>query len=233
MLQVRPSHERGNVAMGWLQSKHTFSFGHYFDPKHMGFHQLRVINEDRVQAGTGFDPHPHRDMEIISYVIAGALEHRDSMGNTDVIQAGDVQRMSAGTGVVHSEYNPSAKVDNHFLQIWILPEKKNLPPSYEQQHFGDPLLNQWRLLVSPDAAEASLKIHQQARLYDAQLNADAPLSFSTTAGRAYWLQLIRGEAQVQEQPLHAGDGLAIEQEPEIRLTTPSNAQVLLFELTIS
>lgn len=230
MLQLRPSTSRGQVDLGWLQSKHSFSFGSYYDPKHMGFHQLRVINEDRVQAGKGFDPHPHRDMEIISYVLAGALEHADSLGNRDVIRAGEVQRMSAGQGVVHSEYNPSSLEGNHFLQIWLTPSQRGLPPSYEQKNFGKPPWGIWRLILSPEGEQDTLRIHQQIRLYDSQVAAGSSLSFDFEPSQALWLQVIEGKLDLEGLPISTGDGVAVQDHNSLQLRAEQDSHLLLFEL---
>jgi redox-sensitive bicupin YhaK (pirin superfamily) len=227
MLTLRKARDRGHANHGWLVSRHTFSFADYMDPAHMGFSVLRVINEDRVAPGQGFPTHGHRDMEIISYVLEGALSHKDSMGNGSVIRPGDVQRMSAGTGVTHSEYNGSEKEGVHFLQIWILPEKRGIAPGYEQKHFSeDDRRGAWRLVASPDAAGGSLKIHQDARIYSALV--DGTLDHAIAPGRRAWLQVARGKVQVGELELREGDGLAVENEASLKVS--GSGEALLFDL---
>lgn len=231
MLQIRRSQERGHANRGWLDSYHTFSFADYHDPQHMGFASLRVINEDRVQPNNGFGQHGHRDMEIISYVLAGELEHKDSLGTGSIIRPGDVQRMSAGTGVRHSEYNPSDTAIVHFLQIWILPAKNGLPPSYEQKHFAPKQLqNQWRLIASPDGRDGSVTVHQDAQLYAARLSGTEKLRYTFKNNRLGYLQVARGTLTLNGQPLQAGDGVAITSESEIELSNGNTAEVLLFDL---
>ena len=230
MISKRPSSFRGKVDLGWLQSQNSFSFGSYFDPNHMGYHQLRVINEDRVKAGSGFEPHRHRDMEIISYMIEGELEHQDSLGNQDVIRVGEVQRMTAGTGVVHSEYNPSNTSDNHFLQIWLYPDQKGLAPDYERKFFGDPPWGNWRKVVSPTGDQGSLRINQQISIYDAKVEQGKRLVFQNKLGQAYWLQLILGELRLRNIEMRAGDGAAIMKE-DIDFLSVLNSHLLLFELS--
>ena len=231
MIAIRHSTERGRASFGWLDSRHTFSFGHYYDPNFMGFGPLRVINEDRVQPGQGFDTHGHRDMEIISYVLDGALEHKDSMGNGSVIRPGDVQRMSAGTGVRHSEFNASATDPVHFLQIWILPEKQGLEPGYEQKHFSaDEKRGQLRLVGSRDGRDGSVTIHQDANLYAGVLGEGDTVSHELADGRKGWVQVAKGSAMLDEQPLAPGDGVAIEGPATVRLTGAAEAEVLLFDM---
>jgi redox-sensitive bicupin YhaK (pirin superfamily) len=224
MLKLRPAKERGHANHGWLDTNHTFSFADYYDPANMGFGPLRVINEDRVAPGMGFPPHSHRDMEIISYVLEGALEHKDSMGNGSIIRPGDVQRMSAGTGVTHSEYNASKSEPVHFMQIWIIPERQSIAPGYEQKSFSD-LRGKWRLVASPDGKDGSVIIRQNARLYAALLEGET----LTWEGSRGWLQVVRGEAKVGEMDLRAGDGLAFQKET---LSVVGNCEVLLFDLPI-
>jgi redox-sensitive bicupin YhaK (pirin superfamily) len=224
MLKLRRANERGHANHGWLDTNHSFSFADYYDPANMGFGPLRVLNEDRVAPGKGFPPHSHRDMEIISYVLEGALEHKDSMGNGSIIRPGDVQRMSAGTGVTHSEYNASKSEPVHFLQIWIVPEKQGLPAGYEQKQFSD-LRGQWRLVASPDGKDGSVTIRQNARLYAAVLAGET----LTWQGSRGWLQVARGEAKVGDTSLAAGDGLAFEKET---LSVHGNCEVLLFDLPV-
>lgn len=231
MITKRPAHERGPTNIGWLNSKHSFSFGSYFDPAHMGFGSLRVINDDRVAPGAGFDTHSHNNMEIVSYVLEGELAHRDSMGTGSVIRPGDVQLMSAGTGVAHSEFNHSDKDEVHFLQIWILPNVRNPEPEYQQKSFApEELHNRFRLVVSPDGAEGSLRIRQDARLLAARFDAGAEGKVSLKPGRKYWVQFARGAAEVNGERAAEGDGFALEQEKELRLKSVSGTEVLLFEL---
>ena len=231
MLAIRHSQDRGLANFGWLDSRHTFSFGHYYDPNFMGFGPLRVINEDRVQPGRGFDTHGHRDMEIISYVLDGALEHKDSMGNGSVIRPGDVQRMSAGTGVRHSEFNASETEPVHFLQIWILPEKQGLEPGYEQRHFAvDDKRGQLRLVGSRDGREGSVTIHQDADLYAMLLGDGDTVTHELAAGRKGWVQIARGSALLDDKQLAAGDGAAVEGPATIRLSGTSQAEILLFDM---
>jgi redox-sensitive bicupin YhaK (pirin superfamily) len=231
MLTLRKAAERGHADHGWLDSHHTFSFADYHDPRHMGFGPLRVINDDTVAAGGGFPPHSHRDMEIISYVLEGALEHKDSMGNGSVIRPGDVQRMSAGTGVTHSEYNASKTAPVHFLQIWIIPSAPGLPAGYEQKHFSeDDRRDRLRLVASPDGAQGSVRIQQDARLYAAVLGPAAAVTHRFARGRKGWLHVARGAAQLGNTALAAGDGVAIDGEEELALRSPDGAEILLFDL---
>jgi len=231
MNAVRRANERGHARHGWLDSFHSFSFADYHDPSHMGFGPLRVINEDRVQPGQGFGTHGHRDMEIISYVLEGGLAHRDSMGNGSVIRPGDVQRMSAGTGITHSEYNASERDPVHFLQIWIEPEVRGIAPSYEEKRFDDASKRgQWRLIASRDGREGSVRIHQDARLYVTRLEAGESISHELASGRRAYVHVIRGDARVNEQPLTTGDALKVESEREVRVDQARAADVLLFDL---
>ncbi|UBF30401.1 pirin family protein (plasmid) [Kovacikia minuta CCNUW1] len=232
MITLRPAQERGSAYFGWLDSRHTFSFGEYYDPNHMGFADLRVINEDKVSPGQGFSTHGHRDMEIISYVLEGALEHKDSIGTGSVIRPGDVQRMSAGTGIMHSEYNASKTEPVHFLQIWILPEKKGIQPGYEQKTFADAeKRGKLRLVGSRDGRDGSITIHQNIDLYATTLHAEDKVSHTFGDGRVGWLQVARGAVQLNGQPLTAGDGAAISDEPVITLQgAASDAEVLLFDM---
>ena len=231
MIQIRKANERGKVNMGWLDSKHTFSFGHYFDPDHMGFGNLRVINEDRVQPGKGFGTHGHQDMEIISYVIDGALEHRDSMQNGSVIRPGDVQRMTAGTGVQHSEFNHSGDDLVHFLQIWILPERPGLEPGYEEKRFErEEKLDQLRLVGSRDGRNGSVTIHQDVDLYAGLLSEGTELTHVFATGRSGWLQVVRGDVTLDGQALTAGDGAAITDLEQATVIAASEAEVLLFDM---
>jgi redox-sensitive bicupin YhaK (pirin superfamily) len=231
MLQSRKGSERGLADHGWLRSFHTFSFAGYYDPAHMGFGSLRVINEDRVAPGKGFGTHGHQNMEIISYVLDGALEHKDSMGNGSVIRPGDVQRMSAGTGVLHSEFNPSPSEFVHFLQIWILPNVEGIAPSYEQKHFPPAQLSgNLRLLVSPDGRDGSLTLHQNAFVYAALLDGPDTLQHSLGDGRRAYEHLARGSATVNGERLLAGDALAVSGETGVSVQAGDQAEVLLFDL---
>lgn len=228
---LRKADERGKADFGWLDSKHTFSFGHYFDPRFMGFGPLRVINDDRVSGGGGFPPHPHGDMEIISYVLEGALQHKDSIGTGSVIRPGDVQRMSAGTGIRHSEFNASKTDGVHFLQIWIIPEAKGLKPSYEQKTFTtEEKAGKLRLVGSRNGRDGSVTIHQDVDLYAAVLQVGESAMHSLAEGRIAWIQVARGSLFVNGQELRAGDGLAVESAGELRLEGQENAEVLLFDM---
>jgi redox-sensitive bicupin YhaK (pirin superfamily) len=231
MTELRPANERGHVDHGWLKSYHSFSFAEYHDPRHMGFGPLRVINEDRVAPGTGFGTHGHRDMEIISYVLEGALAHQDSMGNGSTIVPGDVQRMSAGSGVRHSEYNHDKAGTTHFLQIWIEPEVTGIAPSYEQKHF-DAQSKRGRLLLiaSPDGAQGSVRVHQDARVYTALLDGAERAEHRLASGRRAYVHVARGSVTVQGKRLGAGDALKIDKVGEITLEQGAQAEVLLFDL---
>jgi redox-sensitive bicupin YhaK (pirin superfamily) len=232
MITIRPSGERGHGDYGWLDTRYTFSFANYFDRKHMGFRDLRVINEDWISAGQGFGAHPHRDMEIITYIVDGELSHRDSTGREATIQRNDVQRMSAGTGVVHSEYNNSAK-PVHLLQIWILPEADGLKAGYEDRAFPrEEKLNRLRLIASHDGREDSTKINQDASVYASVLDSGKSLEYDLTSQRHAWLQLISGEIDVNGTRLSKGDGAAISQEQKLRLKNVdgTQAEFLLFDL---
>ena len=232
MITVRPSAERGHANHGWLDTHFTFSFSNYFDPKHMGFRDLRVINEDRISGGQGFGMHPHRDMEILTYIIEGELSHRDSMGRGATIKQNDVQRMSAGTGLMHSETNQS-KAPVHLLQIWILPEAEGLKPSYEDRTFSaDEKRNRLRLIASRDGRDTSTTIHQDAGVYASLLDGGEKLELELGTGRHAWVQLVRGELDVNGAKLAQGDGAAISGETKLLLTTtsPGEAEFLLFDL---
>jgi len=232
MIALRKSDERGRADHGWLDSRHTFSFADYHDPDHMGFRSLRVINEDRVRPGQGFGTHPHRDMEILSYVLEGALEHKDSMGTSSVIRPGEVQRMSAGSGVRHSEYNPSRTDPVHFLQIWILPEKQGLQPGYEQREFPDPeRRNRLRLVASRNGREGSLTIHQDVDLYATLLEGGGKVAHVLAPGRHAWVQVTRGSVTLNGQAMDAGDGAAVSGEKSLELSASENAEVLIFDLS--
>ena len=231
MLQIRKSADRGVANHGWLQSNHTFSFGHYQDSQHTGFGPLLVINEDRVTPGQGFGTHGHRDMEIIYYVLDGALEHKDSMGTGSVLHYGDVQRMSAGTGVRHSEFNSSSTEPLHFLQIWIEPNVKGIAPSYEEKHFTPASKQgQLRLVASPDGRDGTVLIHQDASIYAALLSGSDQVSHPLTAGRTAYLHVIRGKIAVNGIALSTGDALKISDEHSVTLGDADAAEVLLFDL---
>jgi len=231
MIQIRPANERGHSRLNWLDSHHTFSFAEYYDPKHMGISNLRVINDDTVAPGGGFATHGHRDMEIVTYVLEGALEHKDSMGNGSVIRPGDVQRMSAGTGVRHSEYNHSRTDPVHFLQIWLLPSKVGVEPAYTQTHFpAEERRGRLHLLVSPDGREGSIATHQDALLYGTLLEVGESVTHAVAPGRNGYIQVAKGRVTANGSELKAGDGATIQGEPEIRLTGAEAAEVLLFDL---
>jgi redox-sensitive bicupin YhaK (pirin superfamily) len=232
MISIRHGDERGRAKLAWLDSRHSFSFGDYHDPEHMGFGPLRVINEDRVQPGAGFPTHGHRDMEIISYVLEGALEHKDSLGTGSVIRPGDVQRMSAGSGIRHSEFNPSRSDAVHFLQIWLLPDTEGLAPSYEQKSFGDrEKRGHLRLVAAHDGRDGSVLIHQDVDIYASLLDRGETVAHTLPAGRKAWVQMARGEAEIDGRRLQPGDGAAIEQESAIRIAaTTDGAEFLLFDL---
>jgi hypothetical protein len=231
MITLRSAEDRGHADHGWLNTYHTFSFADYHDPRHMGFHGLRVINEDRVQPGQGFGTHPHRDMEIISYVLEGALQHRDSMGTGSVIRPGDVQRMSAGTGVTHSEFNASRDELVHFLQIWLLPAERGIKPGYEQKTFprqeSDGRL---RLVASPDGRDGSVTIHTDASLYVGLFAQGVSGALTLDAGRHSWVQIARGRARINGRDLKAGDGAALSDEAAVRIEGIDASEVLVFDL---
>ena len=231
MMTIRPAASRGRTAIDWLDSWHTFSFGAYHDPQWRGFRSLRVINDDRVAPGGGFDTHPHRDMEIISYVLECALEHKDSLGTGSVITPGEVQRMSAGTGVTHSELNPSRSEPVHFLQIWILPERAGLPPSYEQRAFPTAeKRGKLRLVASRDGREGSVTIHQAVDLYTSLLAPGEVVTHLCTPGRYAWVQVARGSLMLNDTALSTGDGAAVSEETRLTVTATDQAEVLLFDL---
>lgn len=231
MIEVRRANERGHAHHGWLDTRHTFSFADYHDPEHMGFGPLRVINEDRVQPGRGFGTHSHRDMEIITCVLDGALAHRDSLGNGSTIRPGDVQRMSAGTGVQHSEMNASSSEPVHFLQIWIIPEHTGRPPSYEQKTFSeDERRGRLRLIGSRDGRDGSVTIDRDVDLYTSLLETDDVLEYRPAEGRKAWLQVARGSLRVDGEPLAAGDGAAIERAPLIKVRALESSEFLLFDM---
>jgi hypothetical protein len=231
MLEVRKSQDRGHAEHGWLSSRHTFSFAEYHDPRHMGFGPLRVINEDRVMGGQGFGTHGHRDMEIISYVLGGALEHKDSLGTGSVLRYGDVQRMSAGTGVRHSEFNHDANETVHFLQIWIMPERGGVEPSYEEKHFDEASKRgQLRLIVSPDGRDGSLRMNQDASLYASILAAGDKLAHAVAPGRLGYVHVARGSVTVNGTALNAGDAVRLADVASIELEGTGDAEVLVFDL---
>lgn len=228
MIKVRPKDERGHANHGWLDSHHTFSFADYYDPEHMGFRNLRVINDDRVAPGRGFGTHPHRDMEIVSYVLEGALEHKDSMGTNGVIKPGDVQRMSAGTGVLHSEFNGSKTEPVHFLQIWIQPSKRGIEPGYEQKTFArEDKKGKLRVVASPDGRDGSVTIHADATVYAGVFDAG---DSAEIAAKNAWVHVARGKVRVNGKELEDGDGAAIEGEASVKIEGTSGGEVLVFDL---
>ena len=230
-MEIRRSQERGHAEHGWLDSFHSFSFADYHDPNHMGYGPLRVINEDRVKPGQGFGTHSHRDMEIISYVLEGGLAHKDSMGNGSVIRPGDVQRMSAGTGVAHSEFNASDREPVHFLQIWIEPSVRGVRPSYEEKQFDDASKRgNLRLIASSDGREGSVTIYQDASLYAALVDGAEALAFEQKAGRKTYVHVIKGEVEVNGQPVSGGDAVKLAGENRVRIERGRNAEILLFDL---
>ena len=231
MITIRRSGDRGYADHGWLKSRHTFSFAGYYDPNHMGFRSLRVMNEDRVSAGEGFGTHAHDNMEIVSYVLEGELEHKDSMGNGEVLRPGEFQRITAGTGITHSEFNPSADNATHFYQIWLRPEREGIEPSYEQKSFdAADRQNQLQLVASPDGSDGSLLIHQDARIFLADLTSGEELTYKVPAGRHVWLQVLRGDLSVNGEALQTGDAAAISDESQLQLSTAGSAELMLFEL---
>jgi quercetin 2,3-dioxygenase len=232
MISIRPAGERGTANLGWLDSRHTFSFGHYYDPNHMGFGPLRVINEDRVRPSAGFDTHGHRDMEIISYVLEGALEHKDSIGTGSVIRPGDVQVMSAGTGIRHSEFNHSKTEPVHFLQIWVLPDREGLAPRYDQKAFPQSeKRGRLRLVGSPDGRDGSILIHQDVELYDALLASGEAVTRNLKAGRKSWVQIVRGAVEVNGTAARVGDGVAVQDEAKLAITSyADDSEILVFDL---
>jgi len=231
MIRIRRSDERGRADFGWLDSRHTFSFGEYHDPEHMGFRALRVINEDRVRPGKGFGTHGHRDMEIVSYVLSGSLAHKDSMGNGSVLSAGDVQRMTAGTGVRHSEMNPSLEEPVHFLQIWILPERGGLEPGYEEAHFSDDeKRGGLHRIVSGRPENGELRIHQDVDLWTTLLEAGRSARLELRPGRHAWVQVVRGELSLNGHELGAGDGASVSEESALELAARTETEALVFDL---
>jgi quercetin 2,3-dioxygenase len=231
MIIVRPAEERGVANFGWLDSRHTFSFGHYYDPRHMGIGALRVINDDRVAPGGGFDTHAHQDMEIISYVLEGAMEHQDSIGTGSVIRPGDVQRMTAGTGIAHSEFNHSRAEPVHFLQIWIVPERKGLEPGYEQKTFPlEERRGKARLVASRDGRDGSLTVHQDIDLYTSVLEAGDEVAIALRPERSAWVQVARGAVTLNGTGLKEGDGAAVFDTATLTLTSDTGSEVLVFDL---
>jgi quercetin 2,3-dioxygenase len=231
MMNVRPAEQRGHADHGWLDSHHTFSFASYYDPKNMGFRSLRVINEDRVRPGRGFGMHPHRDMEIISYVLEGALEHRDSMGTGSVIRPGDVQRMSAGTGVSHSEFNASKSEPVHFLQIWLQPSERGIEPSYEQRSFSrEDKQGRLRVVAAPDGRDESVTIHADAVVYAGRFDEGQSSELALSRGRHAWAQIVRGRVRINGRELEAGDGVAISDEALVRIEGIDATELLVFDL---
>jgi len=231
MMSIRRNEERGPSHLDWLDSKHTFSFGHYYDPNYMGLSSLRVLNEDRVIGGAGFGTHPHENMEIISYVLAGALEHKDSMGNGSVIMPGEVQRLSAGTGITHSEYNHSDKDDVHFLQIWFQPNQINVQPGYEQKGFTDcEKRGQFRLVASQTGREGSVSLHQDVDMSVALIDGDEVVRYQPSSDRKLWVHIARGEVTLNAQRLRVGDGVAIEHEPQLIFNQGQQAEVIIFDM---
>ena len=231
MILTRKADHRGHADHGWLNAYHTFSFASYRDPKHMGFRALRVMNEDRVAPGQGFGTHPHNDMEIVTYVLEGALEHRDSMGNGEVLRPGEFQRMTAGTGITHSEFNPSETEPVHLYQIWLFPDQKGHTPSYEQKAFPDEeQQNRLRLVASPTAEDGSLQIHQDARIYLSKLTSGNQVTHSIARGRHAWLQVLRGAVLLNGTELSTSDGAAVSDERELTIQATENAEVMLFDL---
>ena len=237
MIQIRKSTDRGSANFGWLHSRHSFSFGSYYDPAHMGFGSLRVINEDQVDGGAGFGTHGHRDMEIITYVLSGSLEHKDTLGNGSTLHPGDVQRMSAGTGILHSEFNGDAKAPVHFLQIWIQPSQRSLPPSYEERHFSAADRQGQLRLIASESGDLSITVHQDMRLYASLLDREQGVDYAVERDRQVWLQVAKGAIalQIQEQSdpilLTAGDGAAIDSPQGLQiLSQTDNSEFLLFDL---
>lgn len=230
-IAIRRSEDRGAVNMGWLNAKHSFSFGDYYDPDHMGFGTLRVINEDRIEPAQGFGTHGHKDMEIVTYIISGALEHKDNMGNGSVIRSGDVQRMSAGTGVMHSEFNHSDDEQTHLLQIWILPEQTGIAPGWEEKSFSaDDKRNRLRLIASRDARDGSLKIHQSLDLYATVLDEGETVVHEIADGHSAWIQVVSGQVTANGEPLRAGDGAAIENTADLEIHAANKSELLLFDM---
>jgi quercetin 2,3-dioxygenase len=230
MMNVRRAEERGHANHGWLDTRHTFSFADYYDPEHMGFRTLRVINDDRVAGGGGFPTHPHRDMEIISYVVEGALEHKDSMGTGSIIRPGEVQRMRAGTGVTHSEYNHSSTEPVRFLQIWVLPEERGLAPGYEQRFFGEERRGRLRLVASRDGANGSVQIQQDLAMLASVLEDGERVRHELAPGRHAWLQIVRGTVLVGGVELNEGDGASFREIPALEIATKGTSEIIVFDI---
>jgi quercetin 2,3-dioxygenase len=231
MIQVRKAQDRGHANHGWLDTYHTFSFSTYQDPNHVKFRSLRVMNEDTVAPGQGFGTHPHNDMEIVTYVLSGALEHKDSMGNGEVLRPGEFQRMTAGTGITHSEFNPSASDPVHLYQIWLFPERRGIEPSYEQKQFPeDERHNRLRLVASREADDGSLLIHQDARIYLSQIDAGQEIGHQLPAGRYGWLQVLRGRVSLNGVDLNTSDGAALSEEVSLKIKARTDAEIMLFDL---
>ncbi len=231
MIQIRRAEERGHADHGWLKTSHTFSFSSFQDPRHMRFRSLRVMNEDWVAPGQGFGTHPHNDMEIVTYVLAGALEHKDSMGNGEVLTRGEFQRMSAGTGITHSEFNPSQSEPVHLYQIWMLPECKGIEPSYEQKRFPDEeMRNRLRLVAARESVDGSLLIHQDARIFLSKIDAGQQVGYEPATGRHAWLQVLRGSVSLNSDDLQTSDGAAVTEENLLTIQATSDAEIMLFDL---
>lgn len=231
MIEIRKAHDRGHADHGWLNTWHTFAFATYQDPQHISFRSLRVMNEDVIAPGKGFGTHPHRDMEIVTYVLEGALEHKDSMGNGEVLRPGEFQRMSAGTGITHSELNPSSTESVHLYQIWLYPNEKGISPSYEQKAFpDDELRNQLRLVAAQEPREGSLLIHQDTEIFLGKLDAGERVTHSIRAGRHAWLQVLRGSISLNGESLETSDGAAISDLNELEITAKQSAEIMLFDL---
>lgn len=232
MITLRPAAQRGRTRLDWLDSWHTFSFGDYIDPAHQSFRSLRVMNDDRIGPGGGFGTHPHRDFEIVSYVAAGELEHKDSLGTGSVIKPGEVQRMSAGTGILHSEFNPSKTKPVHLLQIWLVPDQRGLKPSYEQRTFPlEERRGRWQLLASRDGSAGSVTIHQDARILGTILEAGESVRHALQPGRHAWLQVVHGSVKLNGQSLTTGDGAAVSDETELVVSADAPSELLLFDLS--
>ncbi len=231
MVTIRKADERGHANHGWLDTYHTFSFSSYRDPAHVHFRALRVMNEDFVAPGQGFGTHPHENMEIVTYVLAGALEHKDSMGHGEVLRPGEFQRMSAGTGITHSEFNPSSTEPVHLYQIWLFPEQKGITPSYEQKRFAEEERhNRLRLVASRDAAEGSLLIHQDARIYLSSLDKGKQVNYELANNRHAWLQVLRGRVTLNGEQLNTSDGAAVSEESQLTIQVDDDAEIMLFDL---
>lgn len=231
MIEIRKAHDRGHADHGWLNTWHTFAFATYQDPQHISFRSLRVMNEDVIAPGKGFGTHPHRDMEIVTYVLEGALEHKDSMGNGEVLRPGEFQRMSAGTGITHSELNPSSTESVHLYQIWLYPNEKGISPSYEQKAFpDDELRNQLRLVAAQEPREGSLLIHQDTEIFLGKLDAGERVTHSIRAGRHAWLQVLRGSISLNGESLETSDGAAVSDLNELEITAKQSAEIMLFDL---